>query len=245
MKFAIITDEHYPYQDEFARNLAKNIVCEFKPDLMTVGSDGVDFYNISSFDKNPENFKTGLQVEIDAWKVGQREWRDCAPHAKRKFIIGNHEDRLRKFLWKHPEISGLEALELQNLLGLSSLGIEYAGQEVLVDDLLSIKHGSIIRKFSAMSAKAEVENERFAISTLSGHSHRGGVFYGRTRNGIVQGAECFCLCKLDPEYVKDPDWQQGIVLGETINGILSIEAVPFHGFGRLKRAIWRGKEYFN
>ena len=93
-----------------------------------------------------------------------------------------------------------------------------------------------------MSARAELENERYARSTLTGHTHRGGSHFAATRDGVVQGHESFCLCRLDPEWVQHPDWQQGIVLATITPESLTVESIPFMGFRRLK-AIWRGKEY--
>lgn len=249
MKIAFPTDEHVPFQDDKARQIALQIIRDFNPDLMAAGSDGLDFYTVSSFDKNPERIKVSLQKEIDQWKTIQREWRDAAPGAKRVFIPGNHEDRLRKYLWRHPELADLEVLALPNLLGLASLGIEWMydgsllSQEYVVDNVLAIKHGQYVRKGSGMSARAEIEHEHYSISTISGHTHRGGSFYATTRHGVVQGHEAFCLCRLDPEYLQHPDWQQGLLLAEIVGENLEVELIPFNDFRHRKSAIWRGKEY--
>jgi hypothetical protein len=244
MRIAFPTDEHFPYQDEKARQLALKIVQDFKPHVLISGSDGLDFYSLSDFDKNPDR-TNGLQEEIDQWQAGQREWRDVAPESKSFFLIGNHEDRLRKFLWRHPEIADLESLKLPQLLGLEKLGIvwEYAKGENANRELclfnLVIKHGKFIRRGSGMSARAELENEKFARSTLTGHTHRGGSHYAATRDGAVQAHECYCLCRLDPEYVQHPDWQQGIVLAEVTSQSLSVESILFNN----SKAVWRGQEY--
>jgi hypothetical protein len=248
LKIAFPTDEHYPFQDEKARCLALRIVSDFDPDLLIVGSDGIDFYAVSTYDKNPERIKSSLQDEIDAWVEGQKEWRDAAPKARRRFLPGNHEDRLRRYLWRHPEIASLKVLSLANLLGLESLRVEYeAGesdrQEIVIEDRLVIKHGQYIRKGAGQSAMAELQAEHYSISTLTGHSHRGGSFFARTRAGLVQGHEGFCLCKLDPEYLVRPNWQQGILLAEVSETALSVEPIPFMDFRYRKRAVWRGKEY--
>lgn len=244
MKIAFPTDEHRPFHDEKAVELAQKIVNDFDPDILVVGSDGMDFYNISRFDKNPARIKSGLQDEIDSWKAGQREWRDAAPNAVRIHIRGNHEDRLRKYLWQHPELFGIRALELPNLLGFEELGIQDAGEvnEVNVNNLLVVRHGEIVKSHSAMSAKAELEREYHAISTLTGHTHRGGSYYVAGRMGVAQAHEGFCLCRLDPEYMDRPNWQQGIVLAE-VTGIVTVEPVPFFNIRHRKVARWRGKEY--
>ena len=246
-RLAFPTDEHRPFHDGRAVELAMQIVRDFDPDVLITGSDALDFYAISTFDKNPFRLKAGgLQQEIDDWLAAQRAWRDAAPRARKRFIPGNHEDRLRRYLWTHPEIADLEALQLPELLQFDTLGIEWDDQEsseVVIDEQLVIKHGRFARKFSAASASGELENERHAISGLSGHTHRGGTYLAQTRRGLVQWVEAFCLCRLDPEYIDRPDWQQGIVLATVHGGLVSIEAVPFHDFRCRKVAVWRGREY--
>lgn len=259
MRLAFPTDEHYPFQDDHARSVALQIVQDFDPNLLVAGSDGLDFYALSHFDKNPDRIKTDLQGEIKAWQEGQREWGDAAPNAKKRFIPGNHEDRLRRWLWQHPEVAGLDAMRLENLLGLKELGIEsraandeYDHCEIELFGRLVVRHGKFVRKSAGMSAKAELEADRFGVSIMTGHTHRGGTVYAQTRGGIVTGQECFCLCRLDPDYVARPDWQQGIVLAEVSEEYLSIEAIPFDfsgwdadqpSFQRRKVARWRGREY--
>jgi hypothetical protein len=249
MRLAFPTDEHFPFQDEEARSVALRIVSDFDPDLRITGSDSLDFYNISKFDKDPKRFGAGLQAEIDAWSAGEREWKDASPHAKVKWINSNHVDRLRKYIWQHPEIADLRALSLPNLLGMDEKGIEhdpegdYANNEVVIEGKLVVKHGSFVRKFSAMSARAEMDGEFNAISILTGHTHRGGTYHVTTRNGIVTAQECFCLCKLDPPFMQHPNWQQGIVLAEIVNGIVSIEPILIRISDAGRVAVWRGKEY--
>lgn len=245
MKLAFATDEHAPFQDNYARSVALQVVSDFAPDLLVVGSDGIDFYGISSFDRDPARLKAGgLQGEIDAWKSNQREWAAAAGDAIRWFIPGNHEDRLRKYLWRHPELYGLEALSLPKLLDLEGQGIGYdESDELVIDDNLVVKHGQIVRGHSAMTARAELENERHTLNVITGHTHRGGSFYAMTRGGPVQAHEGFCLCGLEPDYVRHPNWQQGILLATLVGGVLSVEPVLISGVGKQRRAIWRGKEY--
>jgi predicted phosphodiesterase len=249
MKGVFPTDEHFPFQDDRAREVAMQIVQDFQPDLLITLSDGIDFYNISAFDKNPTRVATNLQKEIDAWVKGQLEWSSAAPSAKKKAVLGNHEDRLRRYLWRHPEIASLDELKFESLLKFDKLGIEWSGNdygydEILLHKRLLVKHGHLIRNKSAMSGYAELEKERFTTSVLTGHTHRGGVSYVSTRFGIQAAYEGFCLCKLDPEYTSNPNWQQGITLFEVNDNWLSVEPIPIHTnlFGK-KLAIWRGKEY--
>lgn len=215
------------------------------------GSDGIDFYGISRFDKNPLRGLSGLQNEIEQWQENQRAWKDAAPNAKAFFLLGNHEDRLRRYLWKHPELSDLEVLRLPSILGFANLGIEWeeekgdsANKEIVLHDRILIKHGNIVRKFSGYTAKATMEQEFHSIEAmLIGHTHRGGSYFSTTRFGVLEAHEGFCLCDLNPEYTDNPNWQQGIVLIEVTDDLLSIEPIPFRRKHGVLSAVWRGKEY--
>lgn len=248
-RVAFPTDEHFPYQDEHARSVAMQITRDFNPTIRVSGSDGMDFYAISRFDKDPRRLKAGgLQREIDLWKKGQKEWRDASPEAKAIYIPGNHEDRLRRYLWNHPEIYELDVLRLSNLLGFAELGIDPIDQEMrdtqyLVEKKLLLKHGTKIRMHSAYSARAELENVFYSYSVMSGHTHRGGAHLATTPNGVVGAYECFCLCDLKPEYVQNPNWQQGICLAVVDKGNVSVEQIPFYRNKNKVHAIWREKEY--
>lgn len=248
MKVAFPTDEHFPFQDDQAREVAMCMVQDFDPDLLVLGSDGLDFYDISTFDKDPARVKIDLQQEIDLWKGGVREWTTAAPRAVKRYIPGNHEDRLRRYLWRHPEIAALEALNLNMILDFAALGIQwdeqaYSQAEIVLFDRLSIRHGRYVRQSAGLSARAELEADRYSISCMTGHTHRGGTVHAMTRDGMVTAQECFCLCRLDPTYMARPNWQQGIVLAEVSEDHLSFEAIPIVSCAGNKVAYWRGKEY--
>lgn len=245
VKLAFITDEHHPYADPVARELAMMIVSDFQPDIATAGSDGIDFYAISSFEKNPARMKNGgVQKEINAWKEGQQEWRDLLPDTEFIYLIGNHEDRWRRWLWSHPDLEDLEVLRLDNLLDFKRFGIQYApDNEIVIKDRLLVHHGDRSSAHSGLGAKNQITREFYAISMLMGHTHKGGVHYATTRQGVVQAHECFCLCDLNPEYMKAPNWQQGITLATVGDDLLNIEPILFQDANSYKVAVWRGNQY--
>jgi hypothetical protein len=241
------TDEHHPFVDWKALALAMKITKKFKPDVRFAGSDGVDFYSISKFDKDPDLFKSGLQAELDSWTTAQRLWKKVTPGAEVYFLVGNHEDRLRKYLWKHPELHGLRALSLESIFKFKELGIkmaQYDGQEQVFYNQLIVKHGSIVRGHSGYTARAEIEKEMYQISTLSGHTHRGGQVMVTTRDGVKQAVEGFCLCDVSPNYLHKPNWQNGLVLATVDKSGVEFELIPFHkdSQGNMT-ARWRGDNY--
>jgi hypothetical protein len=247
-KIAFPTDEHFPYQNEYARNVALQIVRDFDPTILISGSDGMDFYAMSKFDKNPNRAKGGIYEEVTFWFEGQREWGEAAPNATRYYLLGNHELRYEKFMWRLPELILFPEFALPKVLGLDDLEIIWndngrINTELQINDAVVLKHGKYVRKESAYSARAEVDGERYAVSTMTGHTHRGGVYYSSGRAGVTIGVESFCLCDLEPEYIEHPNWENGIVLAEVRGDDLSVEPVLIHGEGNQTSAIWRGKEY--
>ena len=247
IRFANPCDEHHPYSDPRAGSVARQIVQDHDPHIMTAGSDGMDFYSLSKFDKDPKRaIINNLDMEKNVWQAAQREWNDAAPNASFYYIKGNHEDRLIKYQKRHPEIWGLEALKFKNFFGLSDLGIRMAkNNEIVIAGQIVIKHGSLVRKNSGYTAKGELEKEAYSITTLTGHTHRGGTSYKTTRNGLFAGFEGFCLCDLNPGYTKSPDWQPGIVIGTCNKSwkFPQIEPIPFWHKGKDVFAVWRDKMY--
>jgi predicted phosphodiesterase len=250
-KVAFPTDEHYPFQDERARTVALQIVRDFKPDIRIAGSDGLDFYEISRFDKDPVRVKAhGIQDEIDLWTKGQKEWQSAYSESVVFFLRSNHDDRLQKYLMRHPEMYDLRALQLPALLELNALGIgweqdkgENANYELVVENRLLITHGEIVRKYSAYTAKAQMEKENYQLSVMTGHTHRGGSYFTQSRGELIQAHECFCLCNLNPGYVRNPNWQQGLALATVTHLTLTVELIPFFQKGNKTFAQWRDKEY--
>jgi hypothetical protein len=240
------TDEHVPFHDMRAIELAMKIAEDFKPHIIPAGSDGMDHYSISKYDKDPVRVKEyTLQSEIDMWHTIERGWNSVARGAHRPYIEGNHEDRRRRYLWSHPELFGLRALSPTNLYELDKLGIvHYKEDEFLVGDTL-FHHGTRVSKYSAYTAKNELFELAHAVNSVTGHTHRGGWYLQKTLKGVVNSLEGFCLCDLNPSYVKRPNWQQGVIPVTVYDHGAVFEPVPFiHKNDRIF-AYWRGKEYTN
>lgn len=240
-----ISDIHIPYHDPFAWELTLNIVEKVKPDFINILGDGLDFPQLSHFDKEPDLFKDGnLQENLDQFFRMMLALKRRALNAKRRFVPGNHEDRLYKYLMRHPELHGLRALELKELLRLAELEIEFHEYEIeIVPGALVGKHGEVVRQYSAFSAKGELEREKHAISTITGHTHRKGTYYVKTRHGLVAAYENGCLCQMNPKYIKGiPNWQQGVSLTTHWGGdLFHNEDIPYLNSGEKIKAVVMGE----
>jgi len=238
-RFVGLYDVHVPFHDERALDVALQVIRWHQPSVIVLGGDFWDFYSVSAYDRNPAR-RWNLQEEIDAGEPVLEQIQDAAPRSAVWFIPGNHEDRLRRWLWRHPDVAGLRSLELSNLLPISKFDVRMA-KEIAFNSHILFTHGSTARKNAGNSVRAEIEKRRYGWSMVSGHVHRAGVFSTWTRHGLVWGVESGCLCQLDVEYGSALDWSHGLVVGYS-NGEGSA-AMPVH-ISSDYRAILPGGETF-
>lgn len=206
MRIAKMNDWHVPFEDKKAIKVALNFLEELEPDMLIL-DEVCDFYAISKFSKDPKR-RLMMQDELDAvqahlWRVKKR-----FPNMKIIMLESNHDRRLEKYLNSQaPELAYLRCLDFGHLLGLDGLGISYFPYYQYRKVLF--KHGEVVRKDSAMTAKAEFLKE--GMSGASGHSHRLGQFFQTVRGGKFSWTECGCLCDLKPDYVEGTaNWQTGV-----------------------------------
>ena len=212
--FTIVTlcDWHVPFHGPKAIHVAFEFCRQIQPQIIIV-HEAHDFYSLSRFDKNPER-RLQLQDEINTVKDYLGWLKEICPNSRIIVLRANHTDRLQKFLWsKAEELSNLECLQLEELLGFKQMGIDYLDYYIHKSgdprgDYL-FKHGDIVRQHSAYTAKGEMERE--GMSGMSGHTHRLGTHYSRKRGGFYVWIEAGCLCDLNPGYIKGTaNWQHGI-----------------------------------
>lgn len=247
----VIGDTHVPFHDPKVWSIVCQVAKDLKPDVVVHLGDLIDCWQISDFDKDP-NRKSSLQDDIDEGVKLLAMLEKAAPHAAFYLLEGNHEDRLRRTIWRmsaqQRELLALrtfkEGMTWASLLKEAGAGnwkfVPTTGQ-ARVDILPEFitKHGSVVRRWSGQSAKAEWE--RYGCSGISGHTHRSGLFYTDDYNGAHVWIENGCTCLLEAEYTEDPNWQQGFTVltyGKT-PASFSVEPVHVHK----GVAVWRGKEY--
>lgn len=244
------SDIHYPYQDDGALAVLYDVLAHVSPDLVVCHGDLLDCEQISRYPKDPFG-RTSLADEIRL--AGQHLARVTAltPNADHWFIEGNHEERLKRLIWKMAEdravgelimLAGMrDAMSWEKLLGLDSLGWEFTpyGKHRLLRDRLVCCHGESVRKHSGYSAKAE--HDAYRKSGMSGHTHRMGSYYHTGYDGQVQGwHELGLMGRIRADYVKrPPNWQQGFAVVTWDGDRYGVEHVSIHE----GRAFFRGKSF--
>ncbi len=202
-----LCDWHVPYEDKKAVSCAINFCRETQPEIILI-DEVHDFYELSRFDKDPAR-KHDTQAEIDIATMYFKRLRKACPDSRIILLNSNHLDRLRRFLWKEGSaLAGLRCLQIEKLLELDKLNFEYKDNFFFKGVLF--KHGDLVRKYAAYTAKGEFDKE--GCAGASGHTHRLGIHFTTKRGGSYCWVEGGCLCQLNPEYIKGiPDWQHGLV----------------------------------
>ncbi len=204
----VLSDQHIPFQDPVLEQLSIDFLKEHKPKVIHLLGDILDFYSLSRFDKDPARLVT-LQEELDGATQYFEKLRAACPKARIIYSEGNHENRLRRYLWSQARaLSNLRTLSFEELLGLNKYKIEWVDSHspYRIGNLLFI-HGELVRRASGASAKGHMD--KFGCNVIHGHTHRLGAHYHRTFDTMMGAWENGCLCTLDPEYAVKPDWQNG------------------------------------
>jgi len=118
-------DLHIPFQDDAAVDACLSYADNLNPSIISIMGDMLDFYQISTFSKNPIRSKR-LFEEIKQGKEFLTMLRERYPQARIIYYEGNHENRLSRYILQNaPQLAELLDGFLPDKLGLESLNIEY------------------------------------------------------------------------------------------------------------------------
>jgi predicted phosphodiesterase len=217
---------HVPYHDKETLDLVIKFGKSLKPDKLFILGDYMDMYSISKFDRNPERV-TNLQQEFTSGKETLYRIIDEIEPMKVIFTEGNHEDRLRKFIWNNPVLHG--CIDIKDKLGINEFNIEYYeyGKNYVYKDKLIYTHGNKINKYSAYTAKNMLDD--LGLSVITGHTHKMGTHYRTDYSGAKVAAENGCLCQTDLAldwFRKEViDWQKGITVIKWVEDRFNIHQI--------------------
>ena len=143
-RIAVLSDTHIPYQDQTALVTALNRVHEFNPHIIILNGDIGDFYQVSSFERDPR--QVSWKRERDKIREFLRVLRSAFPKARIIYKQGNHEIRWDRYLMtKAPEIYDdiEELVGLRKILELGKVKIEMIDgfRPILLGDRLYVMHG--------------------------------------------------------------------------------------------------------
>jgi UDP-2,3-diacylglucosamine pyrophosphatase LpxH len=233
----IIPDCHIPYHDKAAYNLMLDVASTTVIDEVIILGDYADFYDVNSHGKSRE-VRLYLKEEIEAVHGKLAELQKRFPKAKKKYIIGNHEWRLFRFICnKAPEL--FEIVDVRTLLQLEKYGFEAI--PYTPDQGTSVLGSSLIARHEP--------SKKAGCSIIHGHDHRFHsskeiTLDGKTLTTIGSG---WLGNKNHPvmQYVKNHhQWQLGFTIITVLdNGLwfdTKVEIVPS---GNKYYCIYEGYKY--
>lgn len=232
------TDIHCPFQDDESINAMIRVLEVMDYNIIVNGGDNLDLYGLSVYAKDPDMvFQNHFQREVDAHNVIMDRIGEAARDVPKISLYGNHMERYDKWINNTPFLSMgylKNQLSLDSILSMSHYGwMPFQGSIMFTEEMnnlyspkpkMVLEHGTRVSRGAGKSAASQFRSYG-ATSYIMGHVHRLSVAYNRTLHGQHCMAEGGTLRTLNPEYMKYPDWQSGM-LHFTIDGdVVSITPI--------------------
>ena len=223
-KILWMSDVHVPFHSIEAVTAALEVGVMEQVDCLFLGGDFMDFYAISSYEKDPR--KRSFMEELKTGKEMLLRIREVFPDQAIFFMVGNHEERLEKYMRvKAPELLDCEAFKIEELLDLRSLGIHVIKDKrtVKAGDL-TLMHGHEFGRGSGGVFPARSLLNKAHTSAICGHWHRPSDFaVNDVQGNVIRSYSTGCLCELHPEYMPLNDWQHGCAVISIDDGQASVQ----------------------
>lgn len=210
---AIMNDIHFPYHDEVALGAAlEHSYKTGATDYLLLNGDIMDFYQASSFSKNPNTRDLDGELEMVCQFL-----KDASKLYKRViFKLGNHERRFQSYLFANaPEIANLKCLTFAKLFQAHELGVEIVQpQQIMhVGTHLTILHGHEFgRSFFNPVNAARGAYMRAKNNAIVAHLHQTSDHTASDiRGNIVSCWSAGALCDLSPPYAPINNWNHGYI----------------------------------
>lgn len=213
-KVLLLSDIHFPYQDNEALTTALNYGLKQNVDAIFLNGDILDFYQLSFHEKDPR--LTSIADELESCRKFFGVLRKKFPKAMIYYIPGNHEARLERYLRvKAPELLDVSEFRLDVLLRVAEYKIEYLphGTKCYFGKLL-VEHGDKMKGAGGVNPARSLFL-KFKRHAICGHFHRTTESTEKVYDGeVVVTYSTGCLCELEPRYLEVNNHNHGFALIE-------------------------------
>jgi predicted phosphodiesterase len=216
-KILLLNDIHLPFEDRSSIKIALELGKENQIKTIVLGGDLLDFFAISKFVSNPK--ERNLKQELSHSKDFLLNLRKSFPTARIIFKWGNHEKRWNQYLWTHAEqLSDLDELSLENILGLKQSKIEMVAEGNLIHcgNNFTICHGhetglsGILGVYPARGLQLSSKT-----NSICGHCHRESSYISRDiRGNMIKNYSTGCLSDISPDFSRYNNWTRGCAIIE-------------------------------
>lgn len=209
-KTLILSDIHFPYQDNDAVEIALESGYKWGANAIYLNGDTMDCYQISRFIKDRR--MRDMADELEAVREFLKELKNNF-NVPIYYKIGNHEDRWENFLrLQAPELLGIADFELRNVLRFNEIGIqEVKSKQIAKAGKLNILHGHEFGHsvFSPVNPARGLYT-RAKESSIIGHHHQTSEHSEKDLGGkVVTTWSTGALCGMRPDYMPYNKWNLG------------------------------------
>lgn len=165
-KWLLVPDCHIPYHDEAAFSLMLRAAKACGIENVAVLGDFSDMYAVSFHGKDPSR-RNDLKWEVEEVCKGLDRLDELFP-GRKKFIAGNHEDRLQRYLAEHAAAL-YTTCKVEELFRLAERGWEYTPykQHTKIGRLHLTHDAGICGRYAAQRTL-----DAYQANVVIGHTHR-------------------------------------------------------------------------
>ena len=212
-RLGVLSDIHLPYHDESAVRASVQYLKEKKIDALLLNGDTLDFYALSSHEKDPRKrrFSEEIQIFKDFIKWIKQEL-NCPIY----FKMGNHEYRYERYMMiKAPELLDVSSFSISEILEFGANGIiEIKSRTRVRAGKFTIYHGHEFRGSGGVNP-ARWLSLKAKISAMVGHFHKASEHVWKDSNDNIYSCYSLgCLCEMFPEYLPENEWTHGFAFIE-------------------------------
>lgn len=215
MKIICAGDFHLPDVNNKALAVFENYLGRDKWDYLVIGGDLLDFSYLSKYSIGNLRSIEGKRIMKDydlANKLLDKI--DKLHKGKKVFIVGNHEDRVRKYIDANPNLEGF--VEIDKCLKLKERGYKvvwnYPKGDLFTINGISFIHGTYHNQFHAKKHLDAYE------SIVYFHTHTFQQFTKSSfKKGLRMAQGVGSMCNYEQSYIgkRPSSWQLGFLTIET------------------------------
>lgn len=202
-KIGLIADIQCPFHDTAALQVAVSYLQQEKIDCLLMNGDVLDFYQLSSFEKDPtkRNFVQERVACVDLLQWVKNEFPNIPIYYN---LDANHEYRYERYMQKKaPEIFSTELFMIEDLLHLHDIGIiPVRGYDHIRAGRLPIVHGhTIFRGVTSPVSPARTVFMKMKHTCVASHCHKKSEYTWTDMKGETHITwTTACLMSLNVEY---------------------------------------------
>jgi len=244
-KIVVLPDIHVPAHHKLILWAILQFLKDYQPHIVILIGDVADVFALSRWPAPPRAVKN-MQAELDQTRRLVDEILEASGCHWCFYIMGNHEDRIRRYLTDPaPGVANIvnfttrePILSFHGLMGykpgdpvtfiydLAEAG--GFGGGIRVNDDITFHHGFIVRGKPGASPRADAD--RFGQSTVHGHTHRLGMTARETTSGTIRAIELGNLVEPTHSYMSYANllnnWHHGLGAGLVVGGMCHLQPVP-------------------